>query len=68
MMSFSEASSNLKTSPPAAGLYETDFYAWIQQQASLLRTQQWHQMDLPNLIEEEDWQPSSPVCFSRLWL
>ncbi|MGF1519661.1 MAG: DUF29 domain-containing protein [Nodosilinea sp.] len=51
-MSFSEASSNLKTSPPAAGLYETDFYAWIQQQASLLRTQQWHQIDLPNLIEE----------------
>lgn len=36
----------------APTLYETDFYAWIQQQAKLLRTQQWHQIDLPNLIEE----------------
>ncbi|BBD62011.1 hypothetical protein NIES2109_48480 [Nostoc sp. HK-01] len=33
-------------------LYETDFYAWSQQQANLLRHQQWHQLDLPNLIEE----------------
>ncbi|NEO32967.1 MAG: DUF29 domain-containing protein [Symploca sp. SIO3C6] len=33
-------------------LYETDFYAWTQQQADLLRNQQWRQLDLPNLIEE----------------
>ncbi|MBH8576721.1 DUF29 domain-containing protein [Nostocaceae cyanobacterium CENA369] len=33
-------------------LYETDFYAWTQQQANLLRHQQWHQLDLSNLIEE----------------
>ena len=35
-------------------LYETDFYAWTQQQAALLHTQQWSQLDLPNLIEEID--------------
>ncbi|HEY9671813.1 MAG TPA: DUF29 domain-containing protein [Waterburya sp.] len=33
-------------------LYETDFYAWIQEQSKLLRHQQWNQLDLPNLIEE----------------
>lgn len=33
-------------------LYETDFYAWIQQQAGLLRHHQWSKLDLPNLIEE----------------
>ncbi len=33
-------------------LYETDFYAWTQQQAKLLHDQQWHQLDLSNLIEE----------------
>ncbi len=33
-------------------LYETDFYAWTQKQASLLHHQQWSQLDLPNLIEE----------------
>ena len=33
-------------------LYETDFYAWIQEQAKLLRHQQWSKLDLPNLIEE----------------
>lgn len=33
-------------------LYETDFYAWTQQQSDLLRHQQWSQLDLPNLIEE----------------
>ncbi|MBD1928915.1 DUF29 domain-containing protein [Trichocoleus sp. FACHB-90] len=33
-------------------LYETDFYAWTQQQALLLQQQQWTQLDLPNLIEE----------------
>jgi hypothetical protein len=33
-------------------LYDTDFYAWIQEQAKLLRHQQWSKLDLPNLIEE----------------
>ncbi|QSJ19553.1 DUF29 domain-containing protein [Nostoc sp. UHCC 0702] len=35
-----------------ANLYETDFYSWTQQQANLLLHQQWHQLDLSNLIEE----------------
>lgn len=33
-------------------LYDTDFYAWIQEQAKLLKYQEWNQLDLPNLIEE----------------
>ncbi|NEQ25890.1 MAG: DUF29 domain-containing protein [Microcoleus sp. SIO2G3] len=33
-------------------LYDTDFYAWAQEQAKLLRHHQWSQLDLPNLIEE----------------
>lgn len=33
-------------------LYETDFYAWTQEQVSLLRTQKWHRLDTVNLIEE----------------
>jgi len=33
-------------------LYEADFYAWTQEQAELLRSQQWSQIDLPNLVEE----------------
>lgn len=37
---------------PAPKLYQTDFYAWTQEQAALLRNQQWHQLDLVNLVEE----------------
>jgi Domain of unknown function DUF29 len=37
---------------PGINLYETDFYAWIQQQAALLRNKQWEQIDLLNLVEE----------------
>ncbi len=33
-------------------LYETDFYVWTQEQVSLLKTQQWNQLDTVNLIEE----------------
>ncbi|MBD2043868.1 DUF29 domain-containing protein [Microcoleus sp. FACHB-672] len=33
-------------------LYETDFYAWTQEQAKLLKDQQWSRLDLSNLIEE----------------
>jgi hypothetical protein len=40
---------NLKA---GSNLYETDFYAWTQAQAALLRSYQWSQLDLLNLIEE----------------
>ncbi|MDZ8027768.1 MAG: DUF29 domain-containing protein [Nostoc sp. DedQUE11] len=33
-------------------LYETDFYAWTQEQVSLLKSQEWEQLDTLNLIEE----------------
>lgn len=31
---------------------EIDFYAWTQEQAELLRHQEWQKLDLANLIEE----------------
>ena len=43
---------NPKDTMPTPDLYETDFYAWTQEQASLLRKHQWSQLDLLNLIEE----------------
>jgi hypothetical protein len=33
-------------------LYESDFYAWTQEQAELLKHKTWEALDLPNLIEE----------------
>lgn len=33
-------------------LYETDFYAWTQQQAQVLLTGQWQELDRENLGEE----------------
>jgi signal transduction histidine kinase len=33
-------------------LYETDFYAWTQEQAQFLQLKQWDKIDLLNLIEE----------------
>lgn len=45
-------SESSKTSMSALNLYEADYYAWTQEQAALLRSQQWNQLDLPNLIEE----------------
>lgn len=33
-------------------LYETDFYAWTQRQADLLRGEEFEQVDWDNLIEE----------------
>ncbi len=33
-------------------LYESDFYAWTQEQAQFLQNQAWDKLDLPNLIEE----------------
>lgn len=32
--------------------YERDFYAWSQEQATLLRAQQFTQLDIDNLVEE----------------
>ena len=43
---------NPQTARPTTSLYETDFYAWTQQQASLLHEHQWSKLDLLNLIEE----------------
>lgn len=33
-------------------LYETDFYAWTQRQAELLREEEFEQIDWDNIIEE----------------
>ncbi len=33
-------------------LYQTDFYAWTQEQISLLKAQRWEQLDTINLVEE----------------
>lgn len=33
-------------------LYDSDFYGWTQEQASLLRSQKWNLLDVENLIEE----------------
>jgi hypothetical protein len=33
-------------------LYDTDFYAWTQEQAALLRAGKLHELDLDNLAEE----------------
>jgi hypothetical protein len=43
---------NPKPAMHSPSLYEADFYAWTQEQASLLRNHQWSQLDLSNLIEE----------------
>lgn len=32
--------------------YDTDFYAWTQQQAELLRQGRWDELDIDNLMEE----------------
>jgi hypothetical protein len=36
----------------ASFLYEVDYYAWTQKQATLLREQRWTQVDLANILEE----------------
>ncbi|MGG6286917.1 DUF29 domain-containing protein [Leptolyngbya sp. AN03gr2] len=45
---------NLPEAKPSisSSLYDTDFYAWTQEQAMLLKNQQWSQLDVPNIIEE----------------
>lgn len=47
-----EATPQIVKPLPLDNRYHSDFHAWTQQQATLLRNQQWHQIDLPNLIEE----------------
>jgi Domain of unknown function DUF29 len=44
--------SKIAAKPPANDLYETDFYAWTQQQAQLLRERRWNDLDLDNLVDE----------------
>lgn len=41
---------NEKTPMSAPSLYETDFYAWTQEQVSLLGKHQWGQLDLLNQL------------------
>jgi Domain of unknown function DUF29 len=38
----------------SASLYETDFYAWTQEQVKLLQAGKWTEIDLVNVIEEID--------------
>lgn len=35
-----------------ATLYDTDFYAWVQDQAALLAARRFEELDLPHLVEE----------------
>jgi hypothetical protein len=35
-----------------SSLYYTDFYAWTQEQAELLRSRKWDRLDTINLVEE----------------
>jgi hypothetical protein len=44
---------------PLDTLYDTDFYAWTQQQAALLEGQQIAALDIPHLLEELDGMRAS---------
>jgi hypothetical protein len=44
--------SDVATKPAGNALYDSDFYAWTQQQAQLLRARRWADLDLDNLIDE----------------
>jgi hypothetical protein len=44
--------SKIAAKPPANELYDTDFYAWTQEQAQLLRERRWDDLDLANLVDE----------------
>lgn len=35
-------------------LYETDFYAWTQEQVTQLKAQQWDRLDTVNLIASDE--------------
>ena len=49
-------------------LYETDFYAWTQQQSELLKKQAWEHVDIANLIEEIEslWRQERRELRNRL--
>jgi hypothetical protein len=42
----------MTTRPSSGTLYAEDFYLWTQQQAALLRTGKWQELDYENLAEE----------------
>jgi hypothetical protein len=42
-----------------AGLYDSDFYAWVQDQAALLAARRFEELDLPHLVEELQLMGSS---------
>lgn len=42
----------IASSPQTSNLYETDFYAWTQEQAKLLQQGVWESLDIVNLVEE----------------
>jgi hypothetical protein len=42
----------IASSPQTSNLYETDFYAWTQEQAKLLLAGVWESLDIVNLVEE----------------
>src|SRR5713101_4633866 len=44
--------SDSTTKAPPNALYETDFYAWTQEQARLLRERRFDDLDLDNLVDE----------------
>jgi hypothetical protein len=44
--------SDTKTKAPPNTLYETDFYAWTQEQARFLRERRFADLDLDNLVDE----------------
>jgi hypothetical protein len=44
--------SDTQTKAPPNPLYETDFFAWTQEQARLLRERRFDDLDLDNLVDE----------------
>ena len=42
----------MTTRQSSGTLYAEDFYLWTQQQAALLRTGKWQELDYENLAEE----------------
>jgi len=46
------ADSHVRIETLIPNLYEADFHAWTQEQASLLHDGRWSEIDLANLIEE----------------
>jgi hypothetical protein len=55
------------TKPPPNDQYETDFYAWTQEQARLLRERRWSDLDLDNLVDEVESVGKSDKKISARW-